>query len=377
MTPTIEEYVSLLNLSKNYKAYVANPATLFRKELSRVTGVKAQRVNDKVSKDAKAISWEVLKALVKPEESEESHMSVLALAIYGLLIFSKEIGVINKGVVSFVAQVQKGVNPVPCIFAETIWPLDYCRSKGKGRLKCCVPLLYVWFMSHVSCKENHFHFVYSKLRIQLTDFEKALWEQHSSKGEWAERMRSWKTEGFSWMAPWMGSFDMIYQCCNFLWVPLLGPWGGTMYTPLMFKRQVGSSQFIPMTHGLSESEFDYKQAEAHKLIVKSVTAWRTVYIISSCERLLETRGSYDSWIVNRVNHRITEVSLGASQSQLGMEGLMKAELVAKRARDGECQMSLGCQEDAKRKKTQCIQDEEEVMALRGELCNEAQINSTL
>ncbi|XP_057954114.1 uncharacterized protein LOC131148431 [Malania oleifera] len=375
MAPTMEEYVSLLHLPKTYESYKPNTATSFRKELCKVLGFKAQRVNAHVGKEDKTISWENLTTMVNRDEVEKSHMSMLALAIYGLVIFPKEMGVIDHGTVSFLAQIQGGVNPVPSILAETFRSLHHCRIKGKGRLKCCAPLLYVWFMSYVPCKESYFHPIYSSLRIPLTDFKKASREEYPSKEEWADRMRNWETKGFSWLAPWMGNSDMVYRCGDFPWVPLLGPWGGIAYAPLMFKRQVGSCQFIPMTHGLSKSEITYEQEEDHKRMRKFVAAWKIVHVIGLGKRLTEVRGNYYKWVADRMGLQVVGISnpLQAPMNQME-ERIREVEVITKKAKDRERQIIRKYQKNVKRRRDKCIQVEEEIFALRKRLQVETQIN---
>ncbi|MED6212366.1 hypothetical protein PIB30_082559 [Stylosanthes scabra] len=56
---------------------------------------------------------------------------------------------------------------------------------------------------------------------------------------------------------WLPLTHTIYRCGNKPWVLLTGPWGATSYAPALVRRQMGSLQFIPMTHDLSDMEFTY------------------------------------------------------------------------------------------------------------------------
>ncbi|MBA0880302.1 hypothetical protein Goshw_015434 [Gossypium schwendimanii] len=55
-----------------------------------------------------------------------------------------------------------------------------------------------------------------------------------------------------------GEDEILYRCCDFDWVHLLGIWGAVGYAPLLVLRQYRSRQFIPATQGLAECEFSYK-----------------------------------------------------------------------------------------------------------------------
>ncbi len=41
------------------------------------------------------------------------------------------------------------VNPIPAVLVETFLTLTYCRQQGKGIIKCCIQLLYLWILSHI------------------------------------------------------------------------------------------------------------------------------------------------------------------------------------------------------------------------------------
>ncbi|MFQ6666811.1 hypothetical protein Gotur_033036 [Gossypium turneri] len=51
-------------------------------------------------------------------------------------------------------------------------------------------------------------------------------------------------EDIEWRAPWLLSDEVLYQCGDFDWVPLLGIWGAIGYAPLLVLRQYRSRQFV-------------------------------------------------------------------------------------------------------------------------------------
>ncbi|MBA0729553.1 hypothetical protein Golax_025763, partial [Gossypium laxum] len=59
-------------------------------------------------------------------------------------------------------------------------------------------------------------------------------------------------------AHWMIPNEILYQCGDFDWVPLLKFWGAVGYALLLVLRQYRSRQFIPVTQGLALCGFSYK-----------------------------------------------------------------------------------------------------------------------
>ncbi|MBA0880308.1 hypothetical protein Goshw_015434 [Gossypium schwendimanii] len=71
-------------------------------------------------------------------------------------------------------------------------------------------------------------------------------------------LQNLQEEDVEWRALWLLLDEILYRCCDFDWVHLLGIWGAVGYAPLLVLRQYRSRQFIPATQGLAECEFSYK-----------------------------------------------------------------------------------------------------------------------
>ncbi|MBA0881417.1 hypothetical protein Goshw_002878 [Gossypium schwendimanii] len=65
---------------------------------------------------------------------------------------------------------------------------------------------------------------------------------------------------------WMAILQNLQECGNFDWVPLLGIWGDVGYAPLLVLRQYRSRQFIPVTQGIADCEFSYRDDGYRKKI---------------------------------------------------------------------------------------------------------------
>ncbi|KAG8502415.1 hypothetical protein CXB51_000459 [Gossypium anomalum] len=165
------------------------------------------------------------------------------ISIYGLVIFPKALRHMDEAVIGLFDRLEKGITPVPAILVETFRSLSSCRKIGEGRFIRCAQLLMVWFHGHFWKVDKVSYPVFSEGYSPL------------------------KEEGdIKWRAYWMVPDKIMYRCGNFEWVPLLGIWGATGYTPLLALRQYKSRQFVPMTYGLAQSEFSFKGANYKKKV---------------------------------------------------------------------------------------------------------------
>ncbi|KAG8491685.1 hypothetical protein CXB51_014945 [Gossypium anomalum] len=153
LVPSLEEYTTLLRCPRiqGNKAYIraANLST-FVKKLMMITGMSEQWAADRIQQkgDGKCISWASLRDLILAHPDVKRRVDVLALSIYGLVIFPKAMGHIDEAITDLFGRLSKHNTPVPAILAETFRSLNACRRAGEGRFIGCAQLLLVWFYSH-------------------------------------------------------------------------------------------------------------------------------------------------------------------------------------------------------------------------------------
>ncbi|MBA0700449.1 hypothetical protein Goari_020370, partial [Gossypium aridum] len=211
LVPTIEEYIALLRCLRiqvdRIYSKVVNVPTFLRK-LINITGMSEQWVTAWIKQkgDSRCIPWKILKDLILAHPDVKKRVDIFALSIYGLVVFPKALGHVDEVVTDLFDWLDKRVTPIPVILAETFKSLNACRRAGKGRFIGCI--------------------------LQEDDIE--------------------------WRAPWLLQDDVLYQCGDFDWVPLLRIWGAVGYAPLLELRQYRSMQFVPATQGLAECEFSYR-----------------------------------------------------------------------------------------------------------------------
>ncbi|MFQ6665838.1 hypothetical protein Gotur_032420, partial [Gossypium turneri] len=98
-----------------------------------------------------------------------------------------------------------------------------------------------------------------------------------------------------WRAPWLLLDEILYQCGDFDWVPLLGIWGAIGYAPLLVLRQYRSRQFLPVTQGLTECEFSYRGDGYKKKIREMASAWNQTRRMKGLAIGPMTTSEYSEW----------------------------------------------------------------------------------
>ncbi|MFQ6637152.1 hypothetical protein Gotur_013785 [Gossypium turneri] len=196
--------------------------------------------------DSKFIPWKNLKDIILAHPDTKKRVDVFALNIYGLVVFPKALGHVDKAVTDLFDRLDKRVTLVPTILSETFRSLNACWRAGEGRFIVCVQLL---------------------LACSYTE------EGQHIGGEVMAILQNLQKEDVDWRAPWLLPDEILYRCGDFDWVHLLGIRGAVGYAPLLVLKQYRSRQFIPITQGLAECEFSYKGDGYKKKIQEISNAW--------------------------------------------------------------------------------------------------------
>ncbi|KAL1175053.1 hypothetical protein V6Z11_A04G061400 [Gossypium hirsutum] len=277
LVPTLEEYTTLLRCPKiqGNKVYVraANLPT-FVKKLMMITGVSEQWAAAQIQQkgDRKCIPWASLRDLILTHPDVKKRVDVLALSIYGLLIFPKAIGHIDKAFADLFDRLSKQNMPMPAILAETFRSLSACRRASECRFIGCVQLLLVWEAAVMPRRDN------------------------ITEERWIEILQNLREEDLTWKSPWMAPNEILYCYGSFDWIPLPGIWGVVGYAPLLVLRQYKAEQFIPATQGLAQSDFPYKGDHYKKKMQEIFEAWKkTCCVKILTEEVQEERAKAEYW----------------------------------------------------------------------------------
>ena len=87
-----------------------------------------------------------------PGAKIEKHI-ILALGIFGLVLCPSTTGIISLEAANLFMEYEKTkINPCAASLVETFLSLNHYKKTGKGSMRCCVSLLFIWLVSHVETK---------------------------------------------------------------------------------------------------------------------------------------------------------------------------------------------------------------------------------
>jgi len=254
MTPNLEEYERILDFpNNNHRIYLRRRFEDTASEVVSLLGlgkISQCRVADG------GFKWKVIEARMKKNSEEvklgDERYRLVAFAIFGLVLFPSEIGVISLEAASvFIEYERDRINPSSAVLGETMLSLNHCRTHGKGAMRCCIPMLYLWIISHIETPRDIFNnFWWFDLRpLKVTMDE--TWKNWDEKA-WIDKYAVLPRSNFKWKAPWMNNAICTMSCGSKIWVPLIGVTGYISYAPALVTRQLGGMQYAPRTLGLAD-----------------------------------------------------------------------------------------------------------------------------
>ncbi|MBA0637160.1 hypothetical protein Godav_005172 [Gossypium davidsonii] len=249
LVPTIEQYMALLQCSriqvdKVYSKAVNLPT--FLKRVMNITRMCEQWVTARIKQkgDSKCIHWKNLKDLILAYPDAKKKVDIFTLSIYGLVVFPKALGHVEKAVTDLFDQLNKRVTPIPTILAETFRSLSAYWRAGEGRFIGCAQLLLAWFHNHFCKVDKVSYRVFSKSYSPLKEIVATPRRDDISEEKRIVIFQNLQEEDIEWRAPWLFPDEILYQ----------------------------SRQFVPATQGLAECEFSYRGNGYKKRVREMVSA---------------------------------------------------------------------------------------------------------
>ncbi|KAA0065295.1 uncharacterized protein E6C27_scaffold1023G00080 [Cucumis melo var. makuwa] len=238
LTPTIEEYQALISLpvDRGNKLYIYDRKLTLQRSLSKFMGdIHASELKKhmKTKEGRNCIPINYLINLARGCLLGKKGLSLIALCIYGTVIFPRIKGYVEEEVVKIFVGIERGVNPVIPIMAETFRSLNHCQIQGKGKFFSCAPMLFIWISSHLRYPNNFgypqikFSSPWNKTRNTIREFNSAHWDPKDPEfGVWMQFFSHLTTIEAIWRAPWMPTSPLTYRCGKLAFISLLGLWGG-------------------------------------------------------------------------------------------------------------------------------------------------------
>ncbi|XP_061373469.1 uncharacterized protein LOC133315816 [Gastrolobium bilobum] len=228
-------------------------------------------------------------------EDWEAFIDVLALTIYGILIFPNADEFVDFAAIDvFFARKFRGENPVPAILADVYYTLNFCHEKKGKRILCCLPMLFIWLTAHVF-KRGY------EISYPITEFHRYQLGVKSGR-EWAQILAQLDEKSVRWYPRWVERENLIYQCGDFPNVPLMGTRGCINYNPSLARRQLGYPMRGAPTEEMITPFVLYDMNPVHNETLKRVRdAWNNVIRMG---KELKTKNcgvqnSYRQWVTSR------------------------------------------------------------------------------
>jgi hypothetical protein len=162
MVPTLEEYGVLTEFPEDiHKVYFHQRIEDTVEELAKLLGIQQMSLY-REKNDSGGLRWKRLEELLIAKKSNPCAKlevyRILALGIFGLILCPSTAGIISVEAANLFVEYEKTkINPSAAILAETFLSLNHCKKSGKGSMRCCVPLLFIWMVSHIESNMLHSH----------------------------------------------------------------------------------------------------------------------------------------------------------------------------------------------------------------------------
>ncbi|XP_027936168.1 uncharacterized protein LOC114191186 [Vigna unguiculata] len=226
------------------------------------------------------------------KEEWETFMDVLALTLYGIMLFPKIDDFVDYAAMDvFIASKTRSENPVTAFLADVYGTMSFCHERKGKKILCCLPAVYVWLFTRVF-----------KGSVDVRCSVEQM-SQHKPKvkggNEWAQFFAGLNGGKVRWRPSWLKSNHFIHYCGNFPNVPLIGARCCINYNPILVQRQFGHPmKGAPLPDFFTPLFVHYEDGHFIKVLREIRTAWENVVRLEMDPRVgvVDGRVSYYTWI---------------------------------------------------------------------------------
>ncbi|KAI5444575.1 hypothetical protein KIW84_013003 [Lathyrus oleraceus] len=284
LAPTLEEYSIMLSIPVQHQTpFLDVPKEVDFRLIARALHLGIKEVSDswKSSGDVVGLPLKFLLRVAREEAEKgswEAFHAQLAVMIYGIVLFPSMPNFVDYAAVSIFI----GGNPVPTLLADTYYAIHSRHGKG-GAIRCCLPLLFKWFMSLLPAS--------------------GPFMDTQSTHKWTQRVMSLTSYDIRWQSYRMDVRNVIMSCGGFRNVPLIGTRGCINYNPVLSLRQLG---FVmkgrPLEAEVAESVYFEKKSDPARL-EQVGRAWKSIGVKDGSvlgKKFAVAMPDYTDWVKKRV-----------------------------------------------------------------------------
>ncbi|MFQ6656693.1 hypothetical protein Gotur_026690 [Gossypium turneri] len=173
----------------------------------------------------------------------------------------------------------------------------------KGRFMGCAQLLLAWFHSHFWKVDKVSYQVFSESYSPLKEIVATSRRDDISKEKWMAIFQSLQEEDIEWRAPWLLPDEILYK----------------------------SRQFVPVTQGLAECEFSYKDDGYKRKAREMANAWNQTRRMKRLVVGPMKTSEYNEWNaelekkIEQMEEEKVNLKLDIDAQKLKTEGLRKGK----------------------------------------------------
>ncbi|KAI5420520.1 hypothetical protein KIW84_044355 [Lathyrus oleraceus] len=284
LAPTLEEYSILMNVPVQHQTpFLDVPKEVDFRLIARALRMSVKEVGENWKPCGEVVGLPLKFLLrVARDEAEKGNWEVfhaqLVALIYGIILFPSMPNFVDHAAISIFIR----GNPVPTLLADTYYAIHSRHGKG-GAIRCCLPLLFRWFMSLLPVSGP---FVDTKSTLK-----------------WTQRVMSLTSYDIRWQSYRMDVKDVIMSCGEFRNVPLVGTKGCINYNPVLSLRHLG---FVmsrrPLEAEIVESVYFEKRTDPGRL-EQIGRAWKFVEAKDGSvlgKKFAIAMPNYTDWVKKRV-----------------------------------------------------------------------------
>ncbi|XP_058754436.1 uncharacterized protein LOC131627613 [Vicia villosa] len=259
LVPTLEEYSLFLGVpvKKEEVPYYGTMEAPTSIEISKALYLSKSVVEANLSKKGGCLGFRmeflVQKACDAVEGKEwDTFRAILALSIYGIMMFSNVANFVDMNAIhTFILQ-----NPVPTLLGDVYHSVHHKNSQKGGFVRCCAPLLYRWFRSHLP--------------------ERGAFVDNRHTSKWAERIMGLRAKDIVWYNRALDDMEVIMSCGKFNNVPLMGLRGGINYNPILARIIFGYAFVSPPEQTEIAETIFYHSATDNGKMAEAMQAWSSI-----------------------------------------------------------------------------------------------------